>query len=237
MISTIEEKQKNLENHSLYSKLKSSENLKIFMQYHVFAVWDFMSLLKSLQRQITCTSHPWQESSYEPKLVRLINEIVLGEESDLDLAGNPSSHYALYLKAMEEVGADTRPILHFTKTGSMENLPRPIIEMVHFHLNVAESAAVHEVAASFFFGREKLIPSIFTATLNVLEKEQLNCPTLIYYLKRHIEVDGDEHGPMALECLKTLTDSSNKKEEAERMALKSLQMREQLWDFISARLT
>jgi len=46
-------------NHKVYGVINNTDSLKIFMQYHVFAVWDFMSLLKSLQNNLTCNSIPW----------------------------------------------------------------------------------------------------------------------------------------------------------------------------------
>ena len=218
----------------MYENLNSIENLRVFMKYHAFAVWDFMSLLKSLQKEITCTTIPWKESSYEPELVRLINEIVLGEESDVDVSGRPTSHFALYLKAMEEVGADTSPILNFLEDLDFEKLPFELGSIIKFHLDLAEQGQVHEVASSFFYGREKLIPEMFQSMVDVIKESGLNCPSLAYYLERHIEVDGGEHGPMALRCLNGLTESEEKKREATLIAVKSLEMRWDLWDFIQS---
>ena len=85
------------------------------MKYHVFAVWDFMSLLKALQREVTGLTVPWREAPVNPKLTRLINEIVLGEESDLDHLGRPCSHYSLYLQAIQEVDADSFLVRQFVQ--------------------------------------------------------------------------------------------------------------------------
>lgn len=221
-----------LKNHSLYNELKTLNDLRQFMEIHVFAVWDFMSLLKSLQTKITCTNIPWIDSKYSPKLVRLINEIVLGEESDLDQNGNPSSHFALYLKAMEEIGADTKPIKKFLKSLNVESLPEELSKIVAFHLNIAFNGSTHQVASSFFYGREKLIPDMFQSIVNIIESHNLECPTLIYYFKRHIELDADEHGPMAQECLTELLDTDIKKDEAIKTALASLEKRSELWNYI-----
>lgn len=237
MFNEVTLMQKELSDHPIYSQLNSIDNIRIFMKYHVFAVWDFMSLLKSLQREITCVTIPWRESHYSPELVRLINEITLGEESDVDYDGVPSSHYSLYLKAMKEIGVDTSPIKSVASDYDLTLLPKEIKEMVNYHITLSQNGQVHEVASSFFFGREKLIPLIFDSIVKAIEKESLECPTLLYYLKRHIEVDGDDHGPKAMKCLNELTDNDVKKQEALVVARESLKYRKNLWDFIYKELT
>lgn len=236
MENQIEINHDGLKKHPMYLSLNSLENLQIFMQYHIFAVWDFMSLLKSLQQKITCVSLPWKESKFNPELVQLINEIVIGEESDCDQFGNPISHFALYLRAMQEVGADTYLINSFLEDFDFNKLPSELRKIVSYHLDIALNSEVHEVAASFFYGREKLIPEMFQSVVNILKENELDCPTLIYYLERHIEVDGGEHGPKALKCLNELLDSEEKKNQAIDAAIKSLNNRYDLWDFIQSKL-
>ena len=109
------------------------------MRYHVFAVWDFMSLLKSLQKEITCVSPPWKPSKYPAEMVRLINQIVLGEESDLDQSGNAISHFELYLKGMEEVGASTAEIRDFISTMDLNRIPDGARDFVKHNLQLAQT--------------------------------------------------------------------------------------------------
>lgn len=72
---TIEPLRQEIINHQVYSAIKNIDDIKLFMKYHVFAVWDFMSLLKSLQNNLTCTSIPWVPvGSAETRY--LINEIL-----------------------------------------------------------------------------------------------------------------------------------------------------------------
>ena len=216
--------------HPLYSKLTNIENIRFFMENHVFAVWDFMSLLKSLQIKLTCTTLPWRPSGYPSEIVRLINEIVVGEESDVDQNGVPCSHFELYLRAMSEVGANTARITDYIQTLNPEFIPAECREFVEKNINLAIHGKVHEVAASFFHGREKLVPEMFITMVDVLEKECIDAPTFIYYLKRHIEVDGGDHGPKANHCLQFLTKTDQEKTEAQMRAVESLELRKQLWD-------
>ncbi len=224
-------KQRELASHPVYGTFNSLSSIQHFMGYHVFAVWDFMSLLKSLQRHITCVSHPWRPSAYPAEMVRLINQIVLGEESDVDSKGRAISHFDLYLEAMEEVGASTDGIKKFLNSGDLSDVPEGAREFVAHNLRVAESGHVVEVAASFFFGREKLIPDMFQSIVDILKKEGVHAPTFLYYLERHIEVDSGEHGPLALKCLDYLTNhESHLQGLSFRAGMEALVAREKLWD-------
>lgn len=230
-MNLILEKQQELTRHPVYETFHSLEALRHFMSHHVFAVWDFMSLLKSLQRHLTCVELPWRPSAYPAEMVRLINQIVLGEESDVDLEGRPTSHFDLYLRAMEEIGADTQGIRNFLQTMDLDYLPVSVKVFVQHNLDVAMNGDVVEVASSFFFGREKLIPDMFQVIVETLRKEGVHAPTLLYYLDRHIEVDSGEHGPLALKCLDHLTGGDSEKAEKAHLAgLKALDLRKILWD-------
>ena len=224
-------KQKELSRHPVYEKLNDIESIRHFMSHHVFAVWDFMSLLKSLQIHLTCVSLPWTPSKYPAEMVRLINQIVLGEESDVDLEGTPISHFELYLRGMEEVGASTLLIREFIRTGDMNLIPEGTRDFVASNIEMAKHGDVLDVAANFFFGREKLIPDMFESIVAVLKKENINAPTFLYYLERHIEVDAGEHGPLALKALDYLVSGDpSRKEHGINVGLKALEMRKRLWD-------
>jgi hypothetical protein len=85
------------------------------MESHVFAVWDFQSLLKAMQQRLTCTSIPWVPTP-DAEARRLVNEIVLDEESDALPEGGSASHFELYLHGMRNAGADTGPIDRMIET-------------------------------------------------------------------------------------------------------------------------
>lgn len=225
--------QAELAHHPVYSTFSNLSNIKHFMQHHVFAVWDFMSLLKSLQRHITCVDLPWRPSPYPADMVRLINQIVVGEESDLDQTGEAISHFDLYLKGMEEIGASTVCIHDYLLDMNFDKIPSGTREFVQGNLELAMHGNVVEVAASFFFGREKLIPEMFEAMVKTLKKERVKAPTFLYYLERHIEVDGGEHGPLAMRCLDTLiNDDPRLRQMAIDAGIRALNARKALWDHV-----
>lgn len=236
---------KQLLSHPLYHHLNSIEDLKIFMESHVFAVWDFMVLLKSLQQQLTSISEAWVPTE-SPLARRLINEIVFCEESDIDQNGNPASHYEIYIDAMRQCGADVQPVFHLVnqaKRGysyydivkyNLAEVPKPIERFLKATYYIMKGSKTHEIAAAFTFGREDLIPDLFTGIVKDLDKKLPGKLSIfIYYLERHIEVDGDEHGPMAYQMISDLCGNDVQKwKEAGQTALKALQARLELWDAI-----
>ncbi len=227
----LKERQAQLTSHPVYQTFTDLEHLRHFMGYHVFAVWDFMSLLKSLQLKLTTVTLPWKPSPYPAEMVRLINQIVVGEESDLDQDGKAVSHFELYLRGMREVGADTGPIEHFLATNDFGLIPAGAREFVEANVDLALRGHVVEVAASFFFGREKLIPDMFQVIVDTLDREGVSAPTFRYYLERHIEVDSGEHGPLALKALSFLIGKDSQLEVlALEAGLRALELREVLWD-------
>ena len=228
-------------NHQVYSAIKDIEDLKVFMEYHVFAVWDFMSLLKALQSNLTCTSVPWYPKG-DPDTRHLINEIVVGEESDLDSFGNRKSHFELYLDAMHQCAADTNQIEKFISTlqetgnfnsaFTISGTPLEARKFVEFTFDIIESNKDYLQSAIFTFGREDLIPGMFHSIVSDLDNK---FPELIsvfkYYLERHIEVDGDHHSQLALQMTSNLCGTDEQKwQEAEKAIVESLQMRIDLWD-------
>ena len=230
----IAEYKKDVINHPLYSQLNTIEDVQKLMEIHVYAVWDFMSLLKGLQIELTCTTLPWKPVG-DTKIRRLINSIVLEEESDVDSAGNPSSHYEMYLDAMKECGANTYEIDKFVNSVSDLNLPKvntAIDSFLATTFDILNSGEAHKIAAAFTFGREDLIPDMFTAIVNDLSKEH-KLDKFVYYLERHIELDGGEHGPLALELISNLCgDDKQKWKEVEETAIACLVARKELWDLV-----
>ena len=235
-------------NHSLYDNVKSIEDLHHFLENHVYAVWDFMSLLKALQNTLTCTTTPWMPIG-NPEIRYLINEIVVAEETDLSLDGKRQSHYEMYIDAMKQCGAKTSDIHAFlvdvesTKnifvSIKQSNLHPNVKAFLDFTFRVIEQGKPHEIAAAFTFGREDLIPNMFTEILKNFQKNfpETDLSKLIYYFERHIELDADEHGPMAMQMIDELCGTDEKKwKEVETVSIDALEKRIGLWNAIEEQI-
>ena len=252
MNESIARLQKNIEplrqqiiNHPVYGLIKDIEDLKIFMQYHVYAVWDFMSLLKTLQNELTCTQVPWFPVGNADTRF-LINEIVVGEEADVDLNGERKSHFELYLSAMAQCGANTSEIQNFISALKTNNnfeqafqasaTPQAAQEFVNFTFDIIHSKKAYLQAAIFTFGREDLIPGMFLTLVNDMHKSFPNDIAIFkYYLERHIEVDGDHHSHLALQMTANLCGNDEQIwAEVEQATIQSLQKRIVLWDGVYA---
>ena len=245
---SIETQKSALLQHSLYEKVETVEDLRCFLESHVYAVWDFMSLLKALQSKLTCTTTPWVASK-NPETRYLINEIVLAEESDLTLDGKRSSHFEMYLDAMTSCGANTEMINSFIENVvatqnifvsiKQSDLHPNIKSFLDFTFRVIEEGKPHQIAAAFTFGREDLIPAMFTEILRNFEANfpETDLSKLIYYFERHIELDADEHGPMAMKMIIELCENNETKwKEVEEISKLALEKRFGLWDAIEEKI-
>ena len=231
-----------LKSHDLYKSLHSLEDVKIFMENHIFAVWDFMSLLKSLQNQLTCTSVPWIPNN-NPILRRFINEIVLGEESDFNELNEPKSHFEMYLEAMDQINAQKTEIEFLIKniksgkniTRSIEllNIHDAVKNFIQYSFEIIETKQIHKIASAFTYGREDIIPDMFIAIINEVDPKNTKYPKLKYYFDRHIEIDGDLHGPLSHKMLIELCGDNQKKwNEVYIVGKNCLENRVRLWDSI-----
>lgn len=237
--------------NELFQSLRMSADwgergIQIFMESHVWAVWDFMSLVKALQLELTCVSLPWVPNG-EAEARRFVNEIVFGEESDIDRHGKATSHFEMYLAAMKSIGANTAAIESFIREISeganlqdaLRHAPnRAVRNFVTYTFQVIAEQKLHLLTSVFTFGREDLIPEMFLVLLNDLkERAGFDNPDLRYYLERHIEVDGHEHGPIAMRMVSNaLGDHSEKIKEATQAANKAIDLRIELWKSISEQI-
>ena len=243
-----------LVSHRIYKSVRSVSDAKTFMKSHVYAVWDFMSLLKSLQAKMTVSQIPWFPCP-DRISANFINSIVLSEESD-NFSNNPEesmSHYELYIEGMKELGAFTEPIeslISDVKKGSSIDqilashsinyssiIPTKTINFVKKNLKNAQEGSEVQVAASFLFGREDPIPDMFQGLLNEIDHSGIQAEKFKIYLKRHILLDRDNHGPLSMIIMNRICqDDQNRWKQVFESAREAILDRIELWDGILEQL-
>lgn len=241
ILDTTQNERDILLSHKIYSSIKTIDDLHLFMENHVFAVWDFMSILKTLQKKLTCTDIPWTPKGGGTP-ARLLNEIVTEEESDIDIYGEYKSHFEMYYQSMNEAGANTKKIESFlTNLDSgvdqaliKSDAPKPAVNFVKTTFSMLENAPVNIVASMFTFGREEVIPNMFRSIISKIDKDfKGRLKNFIYYLDRHVGVDEDEHGPAALKMIKVLCGNDEEKwKEAAQAAKMTMNARIVFWNEI-----
>lgn len=238
-----------LMSHPIYAAVNNEARMREFMRSHVFCVFDFQSLLKSLQRIFSCVEVPWLPTE-DPQARRLVNELVTDEESDdcQEIAGSYLSHYELYLKAMDDCGADTAPIKGFVdalrRGQSVEealkrpDIPEGVRQFVGTTFSIIGTGQKHRIAASFAHGREDVIPRMFQPLARgFVLKSRNNWGTFLDYLVRHIKNDEERHGPMCRSLMVRICGNNEQLwKEAEESARLALEARLALWDDIMSRL-
>lgn len=229
--------------HPIYESLRSVADLRVFMQHHVFSVWDFMSLVKYMQGRLAAIRVPWMPQG-DPALRHFINRLVLEEESDTTPGETPgyASHLELYLDAMREVGADTETVSRFLARVASDGVdaalysdfvPIPVRYFCETTFCFIREDKPHLVAAALAIGRERIIPDMFRRLVSALEQSGTEAPLLRYYLDRHINLDGDEHGPLSMRMLEGLCEGDALKiEEAQVAAEEAICARLRFYDGI-----
>ncbi len=231
--------------HRVYQAVQDLDDLRAFMAHHVYAVWDFMSLLKFLQQELAPSRQPWAPGA-NTAVRRFINEIVLEEESDAGPSGPDGqstymSHFELYAQAMVEIGADPLPATRFVALAAEQSVPRALdlstgvpraaADYMRTTFSLNGSGKTHMVGAAFAFGREQVIPEMFRSLVAQMGIVESQAPTFHYYLQRHIHLDEGQHGPLAMLMLEQLIGgNASRQVEVEQAALQAIQARIAFWD-------
>tara|TARA_B100000902_G_scaffold166009_1_gene160898 strand:- start:848 stop:1618 length:771 start_codon:yes stop_codon:yes gene_type:complete len=240
--SSLDPLRESLFQHPVFRSVTTLSRLRIFMEHHVYPVWDFMSLLKSLQYKFAPHGSPWLPNG-NGDIRRFVNEIVTEEESDEAFPNSETqyiSHFELYRNSMHEIGADTNEINNFIscviKNGLVNGLdcrgvPDPARKFMQSTFEVIEGEKAHCIAAAFALGREDIVPKMFKSLLGKIKITEIEAPIFHYYLNRHTELDEESHGPMAISMMSSLCDGDSKRvEEALQAARNALQARIVFWD-------
>jgi hypothetical protein len=240
---TIRQFEARLAAHPIYAAIATMDDLRCFMEHHVYSVWDFMSLIKFLQSVVAPAAQPWVPRG-DGDVRRFINELVLEEESDENpLTGGHSSHFEIYLQAMQEIGADTAPVRAFVEqvaadgiTAALEHsaIPEPSRAFTRTTFGFIAAGGAHRAAAALALGREHVIPGMFRAILARIGVDAQTAPTFHSYLNRHIHLDEDFHAPLSLRLLNGLCEDASQVAAATEAAQRAVAARLAFWDGVLA---
>jgi len=232
-----------LETHPVYAAIATPADLRVFMEHHIYSVWDFMSLIKYLHTTVPPLNAPWLPMG-NTAIRRFVNELLMEEESDeapaeLGFAQDYVSHFELYCRAMEEVGAKPAQALSFldmvrdqgiSAALTRGDIPEPSRIFTQQTFAFIDTGKPHVVAASLAFGREHIIPWMFRTILKDMAITQEQAPAFHYYLNRHIHLDADHHGPLSIALVEALCDGdAHKIAEAEGAARQAVEARVRFW--------
>lgn len=242
----IEPLRKELREHEIYWNMSTINDVQLFMEYHVFEVWSYMSLLKVLQNKVSFKRVPWIPSD-NAKLSYCMNQIMINDEVELNRNGKYESRFETYLTAMREVGASTKSILVMIEslrsgylfTGAFEKngIDDSIKDYLNQSMELAYSDQLHKMAAFYVFGREPLRPNFFIEVLNLSETFENQYSAFRHYLNRSFELESTFRRRLGEQLIVELCANDEKKwEEVLETAKISLRNRIQLWNSLSDRL-
>ena len=235
----LDELKQKITAHPLFANKLEPKQICKFMESHIFAVWGFMSILKSLQKMITPNNLPWMPNKNTKNgLVNFVNEIILCEESDYIEGIGFISHFEIYLLAMKNMDAKTDQLDKLISIISSKGYDEKYLDNIDataevksflkHDLEVSMNGTLPEIVGAFTLGREKVIPNMFGYILPAI-KETSSSKYLITYLERHIDIDGDRHGPLSMKLLNASCDRKQLSL-AYATAIKSLELRLLVWD-------
>jgi len=247
--NAIESSSEALANHKIYDAIKTFEDFRIFMSYHIFCVWDFMNLIKRLQLEFTCCKVPFRPAPnpLAEQMCRFLNEIVLEEESD-ELEDGFISHFSYYCKAFEELldgeqhdfdhvfqfkDKVMQADLHYSELLNESFIPSIAKTFMGSTKAQVEHKNILVTASSFTFGREALLPSIFMEILKKpMLKDEERLEKFKVYLERHITLDGDVHSHLAKKLVASICKNDADWNLAEDAALTAINSRLKYWDSV-----
>lgn len=231
-------------NNGLYYQLQSLPDLRRFMEHHIFTVWDFIALVKALRRELVVAPGSQLPASVVAR--RFITEVVPDEETTTSLPGRLVSHFALYVRAMEECGADTTPIRQLVAAVTAgrpteealqaAQAPDAVRQFVGTTFSIIHSGKPHAVAAAVAFGHEEWIPNRLRQLVNTLRAQlpgQLD--TFASCLDQHGHCATGKHALLGRELVRELcADAPERWQDCQEVAIRCLEARLKLWDGIGA---